>query len=117
MALSDRFGLPLTAASPVAVEDYVAAVDLILSANTGAEALLDRALAADPDFALAHIARADALVRGQAQGYVEGSKVDVHYDPANPGSAVLECRVRGLWLLWLCSAGFLGGAAWLVGFI
>ena len=57
------------------------------------------------------------LVRGQAQSYVEGSKVDVHYDPANPASAVLECRVRGLWLLWICSAGFIGAAAWLVGFV
>ncbi|BCH10320.1 hypothetical protein MesoLj131c_45780 [Mesorhizobium sp. 131-3-5] len=57
------------------------------------------------------------LVGGQAQNYVEGSKVDVHYDPANPGSAVLECRVRGLWLLWVCAAGFLGGAAFLVGLV
>ncbi|WP_245481743.1 MULTISPECIES: DUF3592 domain-containing protein [unclassified Mesorhizobium] len=57
------------------------------------------------------------LVGGQARQYVEGSKVDVHYDPANPGSAVLECRVRGLWLLWLCSAGFLGGAAFLLGLV
>ncbi|ESY69580.1 MULTISPECIES: DUF3592 domain-containing protein [Mesorhizobium] len=58
-----------------------------------------------------------ALVSGQARSYVEGSKVEVHYDPANPGSAVLECRVRGLWLLWVCSAGFLGGAALLVGLV
>ncbi|WP_179296306.1 MULTISPECIES: DUF3592 domain-containing protein [unclassified Mesorhizobium] len=57
------------------------------------------------------------LVSGQARRYAEGSKVDVHYDPANPGSAVLECRVRGLWLLWACSAGFLGGAAFLVGLV
>ncbi|RUU78329.1 DUF3592 domain-containing protein, partial [Mesorhizobium sp. M7A.F.Ca.MR.362.00.0.0] len=57
------------------------------------------------------------LVGGQARQYVEGSKVDVHYDPANPGSAVLECRVRGLWLLWICSAGFLGGAAFLLGLV
>ncbi|QKC86422.1 DUF3592 domain-containing protein [Mesorhizobium sp. NZP2077] len=57
------------------------------------------------------------LVSGQARSYAEGSKVDVHYDPANPASAVLECRVRGLWLLWICSAGFLGGAAWLVGLV
>lgn len=57
------------------------------------------------------------LVSGQARRYAEGSKVDVHYDPANPGSAVLECRVRGLWLLWVCSLGFLGAAAWLVGLI
>ncbi|BCH02519.1 hypothetical protein MesoLj131b_45180 [Mesorhizobium sp. 131-2-5] len=57
------------------------------------------------------------LVGGQARNYVEGSKVDVHYDPVNPGSAVLECRVRGLWLLWVCAAGFLGGAAFLVGLV
>jgi hypothetical protein len=57
------------------------------------------------------------LVSGQARRYVEGGKVDVHYDPANPGSAVLECRVRGLWLLWVCSLGFLGGAALLAGLV
>src|SRR5438105_1078588 len=67
MAIEDRFGLPVTAGSPQAFEDYIAAVDLILSANTGAEALLDRALAADPYFALAHIARA-RLLQVQARG-------------------------------------------------
>ena len=58
MALTDRFGLVLSTRNEVAVADYVAAVDLMLSANAGAEARLDRALAADPEFALAHIARA-----------------------------------------------------------
>jgi len=57
------------------------------------------------------------LVSGQARRYAEGSEVDVHYDPANPASAVLECRVRGLWVLWVCSLGFLGAAAWLVGLV
>ena len=67
MAIEDRFGLPLTTASTRTAEDYVAAVDLILSANTGAEQLLDRALAADPDFALGHIARA-RLLQVQTRG-------------------------------------------------
>jgi hypothetical protein len=58
MPITDRFGLPLTTQAPQAAEDYNGAVDLLLSANTGAEALLDAALAADPEFALAHIARA-----------------------------------------------------------
>ncbi|WP_246679958.1 DUF3592 domain-containing protein [Mesorhizobium sp. B1-1-9] len=58
-----------------------------------------------------------ALVSGQARSYAEGSQVEVHYDPANPGSAVLESRVRWLWLLWVCSVGFLGGAALLVGLV
>ena len=61
MLLRDHFDLPVTCASSTAVEDYVAAVDLLLSAWPGAEARLDRALAADPDFALAHIARARLL--------------------------------------------------------
>lgn len=61
MGMTDRFGLSVTAASAEAVADYVAAVDLILSANIGADALLERAIAADPDFALAHIARARLL--------------------------------------------------------
>src|SRR6516164_1742477 len=61
MLLKDRFDLLVTCASATAVEDYVAAVDLLLAAWHGAEARLDRALAADPDFALAHIARARLL--------------------------------------------------------
>src|ERR1700684_697416 len=56
MEHADRFGLKLTTASSRAVEDYASAVDLMLSANAGAEAGFDRALAADPDFAAAHIA-------------------------------------------------------------
>jgi Tfp pilus assembly protein PilF len=58
MSTTDRFDLPVTSASAAAVADYVAAVDLLLSANIGADILLERAIAADPDFALAHIARA-----------------------------------------------------------
>jgi tetratricopeptide (TPR) repeat protein len=58
MPLEDRFGLALSTTSDAAVADYIAAVDLMLSANAGAETLLDCALAADPDFALGHIAKA-----------------------------------------------------------
>ncbi|MBV8122114.1 MAG: tetratricopeptide repeat protein [Alphaproteobacteria bacterium] len=61
MPLKDRFGLPVTCATAAALEDYITGVDLLLSAWPGAEARLDRALAADPDFALAHIARARLL--------------------------------------------------------
>ena len=59
--LKDRFDLPVTCGAAAAVEDYMAAIDLLLSAWPGAEVLLDRALAADPEFALAHIARARLL--------------------------------------------------------
>ena len=61
MELRDRFDLPITSASAEAVGDYVAAVDLLLSANPGAEQRLARAIANDPDFALAHIANARLL--------------------------------------------------------
>jgi tetratricopeptide (TPR) repeat protein len=56
----DRYGLPVSA-SAAARDEYVAGVDCILSANTGAEEHLGRALAADPGFALAQIALARAL--------------------------------------------------------
>ncbi len=61
MAMTDRFDLPVTAASAEAVVEYTAAIDLLLSANIGAEFRFARALAADPDFALAHIAQARLL--------------------------------------------------------
>ncbi|WP_246805181.1 DUF3592 domain-containing protein [Mesorhizobium mediterraneum] len=55
------------------------------------------------------------LVSGQSQRYLQGDKVEVHYDPANPAAAVLDCRVRGLWVLWVSASVFLAGAALLVG--
>jgi hypothetical protein len=58
-----------------------------------------------------------SLVSGQARRYPLNGKVEVYYDPANPADAVLERRVRGLWLLWGTTVLFLGGAAWLVGLI
>jgi len=59
--MNDRFGLPLTA-SAGAHDAYVTGVDCILTANTGAEEHLGRALAADPKFALAQAALARALL-------------------------------------------------------
>ena len=53
----DRYGLPLSTGSQAAAA-YRDGVDLMLSAWPGAEEAFDRASAADPDFALAHIARA-----------------------------------------------------------
>lgn len=61
MELRDRFDLPVTTASAAALEEYVAALALLLSANSGAGERLARAIAADDDFALAHIAQARLL--------------------------------------------------------
>ncbi|KJC54705.1 hypothetical protein UB31_03515 [Bradyrhizobium sp. LTSP849] len=58
MAIEDRCGLPLSTSSHEAAGAYREGVDLILAGWTGAAEALERAIAADPDFALAHIARA-----------------------------------------------------------
>ncbi|WP_134498531.1 tetratricopeptide repeat protein [Microvirga pakistanensis] len=54
----DSRGLPLSTTSDRAAERYRHGVDLLLSAWPGAAEVLDEAIAADPDFALAHAARA-----------------------------------------------------------
>lgn len=54
----DRYDLPLTTSSDAAAAAYREAHDAILSAWPGAIEALDRATAADPTFALPHIARA-----------------------------------------------------------
>jgi len=58
MARLDSRGLPLSTHSDLAAEHYREGVDLLLSAWPGAAQALDAAIAADPDFALAHAARA-----------------------------------------------------------
>ncbi|SDJ26777.1 hypothetical protein SAMN05216338_104447 [Bradyrhizobium sp. Rc2d] len=58
MALEDRYGLPLSTTSDAAASAYREGVDLMLAGWTGTVEALEGAIAADPDFALAHIARA-----------------------------------------------------------
>jgi hypothetical protein len=68
MSCLDSRGLPLSTGSAHAAAQYRAGVDLLLSAWTGADAALDAAIAADPDFALAHAARARLhAIRGEMQ--------------------------------------------------
>ena len=59
--LADRYGLSLSTSSQAACDAYVEGADCILSAVAGPEVHLGRALAADPDFALAQIALARAM--------------------------------------------------------
>jgi tetratricopeptide (TPR) repeat protein len=54
----DRYGLALSTASSEAAQAHRDGIDLMLSAWPGAGEAFERAIAADPDFALAHIARA-----------------------------------------------------------
>jgi hypothetical protein len=58
MSFVDRYGLPLTTTSARAVDRYVEGVDRLLSAQPGADVELEGAIAADPEFALAHVALA-----------------------------------------------------------
>lgn len=58
MAHQDRYGLPLSTASDVAAGAYRDGVDLMLSGWTGMAETLERAIAADSDFALPLVARA-----------------------------------------------------------
>ncbi|MDA9544259.1 hypothetical protein ACM43_06755 [Bradyrhizobium sp. CCBAU 45321] len=57
MGLEDRYGLALSTSSHEAASAYRDGVDLMLADWTGTAEMLERAIAADPDFALAHIAR------------------------------------------------------------
>ena len=65
--LTDRYGLALSTSSAAACDAYDEGCEAKLTSYPGVIAAFDRALAADPDFALAHAAKAHALLeRGDA---------------------------------------------------
>src|SRR6266853_1640441 len=65
--LTDRYELPLSTASSAARDAYVEGCEAKLTMYPGAIEAFDRAIAADPGFALAHAARAHVLLeRGDA---------------------------------------------------
>ena len=53
--LTDRYENPLSTTSPAARDAYIEAVDLFLSANTGADKAFTRAIGNDENFALAYV--------------------------------------------------------------
>jgi tetratricopeptide (TPR) repeat protein len=61
--LTDRYGLSLSTASATPRDAYVQASDLALTFYPGAAEAYDRAIAADPGFALAHAGKAQVLLR------------------------------------------------------
>jgi tetratricopeptide (TPR) repeat protein len=61
--LADRYDLGLTTASAAARDAYVQACDLFLTLYPGVTDAFDRAIAADPGFALAHSGKAQMLTR------------------------------------------------------
>ena len=65
--LTDSYGLPVATLSPVARDAYVQGCAAKLTAQPGAIEAFGQAIAADPGFALAHAAKAHALLeRGDA---------------------------------------------------
>ena len=70
--LADRYGLSLSTASATARDAYVEACDLALTLYPGAAEAYDRAVAADPRFALAHAGKAQVLMR---QGEVAAARL------------------------------------------
>jgi tetratricopeptide (TPR) repeat protein len=61
--LTDRYDLPLSTTSAAARDAYVQGCDLALTLYPGAVEALDRAIAADPGFAMAHAGKAQVLMR------------------------------------------------------
>jgi len=60
---ADRYGLALSTASAAARDAYVQGCDLALTLYPGGADAFDRAIAADPGFALAHCGKAQVLMR------------------------------------------------------
>src|SRR5690242_8508587 len=63
LMLTDRYDLALSTAAATARDAYVEASDLALTFYPGAAEAYDRAIAADPGFALAYVGRAQVLMR------------------------------------------------------
>jgi tetratricopeptide (TPR) repeat protein len=71
--LADRYDLPLSTVSPAARDAYVRGCDAKLTMYPGPVEAFDRAIAADPGFALAHAARAHALLERGDTAAARGS--------------------------------------------
>lgn len=72
--LTDRYGLAVSTTIAAARDAYVEGVDLLLTVYPGAAAAFDRAIAADPAFALPLIGRARA---SQLAGKLESMRADL----------------------------------------
>lgn len=62
MSVRDSRGMPLSTGNPTSLERYEKALDLIHSYFVDPLALLDQALAEDPDFVMGHAMRADLFI-------------------------------------------------------
>jgi tetratricopeptide (TPR) repeat protein len=88
--LADRYGLSLSTASADARDAYVEGCDLALTFYPGAARAYDRAIAADPGFALAQAGKAQVLMR---EGNIAAARVALA--AANDAAAGLSEREAG----------------------
>ena len=85
--LTDRYELPLSTASSAARDAYVQGCEAKLTMYPGAIEEFDRAIAADPGFALPHAARAHVLLE---RGNVAAARASMA--AANSCAAGLSAR-------------------------
>ena len=88
--LADRYDLPLSTASSAARDAYVEGCHLALTFYPGAIEAFDRAIAADPGFALAHAGKAQVLMR---EGNVAAARAALA--AANDVASGLSAREAG----------------------
>jgi tetratricopeptide (TPR) repeat protein len=88
--LTDQYDLGLSTASAAARDDFVRGCDLALTLYPGAIEAFDRAIAADPGFAMAHAGKAQVLMR---EGNVAAAKAV--QTQANTLAAGLPAREAG----------------------
>lgn len=92
----DSRGLPLGTSSKTAAEHYRDGVALLLAAWPGGAEALDEAIAADPDFALAHAARA-RLHAIRAEPAAARARIEIAAEKVNRrGSARAQSHVATL---------------------
>src|ERR1700752_5007984 len=83
--LTDRYELPLSTASSVARDAYVEGCEAKLTMYPGAIEAFDRAIAADPGFALAHAARGHVLLeRGPRRRHAHRWRRPIPASPVCP---------------------------------
>src|SRR5437879_5201763 len=87
---TDRYGLVLSTTSSVARDAYLAGCDAKLTMHPGAIEAFDRAIGADPGFALAHAAKAHVLLERGA-----GAAARASMAAANSHLAGLSAREAG----------------------
>ena len=88
--LTDRYGLAISTTQAAARDAYVDGCDLLFSGNPSPAKAFDTSIAADPDFALAHVGKARAhQLRGEMQAARDAIAV------ANAAGKSLPAREAG----------------------